>query len=686
MAVLPFLPVLAALSSEAALLQRGGVNDESRELSLRAILISTEAATGVGGPDEPNPDESSNAAVAPLSVPAIAADSDAKIPQPALLTEDHPITADDSIIDGRRRPGDVRKLPAPVRQENIGAVRPPPPEAFPGDPDFPLPDRWRLAETLKLARKEQFLDPYNQNTYKGDRPICIPTEEEQERRAKEGLPKCRTPKFLGLKGEEWFLALTGVSDTVFEPRSFPIPVSVQTTERPGSNDVFGRSHSEVYSQTFLFGGSLIKGSTAFKPPEIEYRLLLALNLNYVDVPERRVLRVEPSRPSHRFDHFVGVQEAFVDYHLRNVSERYDFDSVRVGIQPFQADFRGFLFNDQQLGIRFFGNRDNNRFQYNLAAFWRLEKDTNSGLNSVVDTPRKDFVLFANLYRQDFPFVGLTSQISATVNINREADEAHNDKNGFPVRPALLGTIRPREYDVAYMGYSLDGHVGRINLTASAYYALGTDRNSFFTGRKAKIRSFFFAAEPSIDFDWVRVRLAGLYASGDSKPYDNTETGFDAIFENPIFAGADTSYWIRQSIPFAGGGRVISINQRNGILNDLRSSKDEGQSNFNNPGTMLLGAGADFDVTPRFRLSLNANHLWFQNTATLRALRVEGSIPKSIGWDLSAAAIYRPKAIQNVVFRLSAATLQSGNGFKDLFGSAERNRGFYSVLFNAILSY
>ena len=58
----------------------------------------------------------------------------------------------------------------------------------------------------------------------------------------------------------------------------------------------------------------------------------------------------------------------------------------------------------------------------------------------------------------------------------------------------------------------------------------------------------------------------LYASGDSDPYDNIETGFDAIFENPIFAGADTSYWIRQSIPFAGGGRAIAINGRNGILN------------------------------------------------------------------------------------------------------------------------
>ena len=59
-------------------------------------------------------------------------------------------------------------------------------------------------------------------------------------------------------------------------------------------------------------------------------------------------------------------------------------------------------------------------------------------------------------------------------------------------------------------------------------------------------------------------LAAAYASGDDDPYDDTETGYDAIFENPVFAGADTSYWIRQSIPFAGGGRAISVNGRGGM--------------------------------------------------------------------------------------------------------------------------
>ena len=617
------------------------------------------------------------------SLPASA--NQASQAEPPRDPRDPAITPEDALIEGRRRPGvPQHELPEGVSQTNEGAVRAPPPEAFPTD-QIPVPDRWRLIESLGVV-KERWFDPYAQNTLKGDRPICIRSAEEDERRRREGRPKCRTPKFLNLKGDDWFFAVNAVSDTVVEPRAFPIPVGVQTTDKPGSLDVFGKYDSLVLAQTFIVGAALIKGSTAYKPPDVEYRLTLALNANYVDVSERRILFVEPSKGTDRFDHFLGVQEMFVDYHIRNVSDRYDFDSVRAGIQPFQFDFRGFLFNDQQLGVRLFGNRDNNRFQYNVVAAIRLNKDTNSGLNDVTRLPRKDFVLHANLYRQDFPFVGLTSMASLTLNSNRERGDIEIDDNGFPVRPALIGNLRPRNYDVLYAGYGADGRIGRINLSAQAYAALGRDRDSIFTDTAATIRSFFFAAEPSYDMNFLRFRGAFLFASGDSDPFDNRETGFDAIFENPIFAGADTSYWIRQTIPFAGGGRAVSINGRNGILNSLRSSKEEGQSNFNNPGTILVGIGADADITPAFRLSVNANHLWFHKTEVLRTLRNEGSIPKSIGFDLSAAAIYRPKFTQNLVFRASGAALLPGSGFKDLFTNSDRRNVYYSVLFNAILTY
>ena len=575
---------------------------------------------------------------------------------------------DPGIIEGRERPGYTAPLPEKIEQNNEGAVRAPPPQAFPAE-QVPIPDRWRLIQSLGLV-KENLLDPYNQNTLKGDRPI----------------DRAKVP-WLPIKEDDWFFVANLISDTVYEPRTFPIPVGVQTTEDPDRNDVFGDDFSQVFSQTFIAGFALLKGSTNFKPPTIEYRLTLAYNVNYVDVPERRVLFVEPSRPSHRLDDFLGVQEAFVDYHFSQFdTDRFDFISIRAGIQPFQSDFRGFLFNDQQLGVRLFGSRDNNRFQFNLGAFWRLEKDTNSGLNDVTQSPRDDFVFVANAYRQDFLIPALTSQITVVYNRNREADDIEIDDNGFPVRPALLGTLRGREYDAFYLGYNLDGRIGRVNLTGSFYWALGEDRNSFLTDRPADINAQFAALEASYDKDWMRFRLSAAYASGDSDPYDDTEGGFDAIFENPVFAGADTSYWIRQTIPFAGGGRVISVNGRNGLLNSLRSSKEQGQSNFNNPGLMLLGAGADFDLTPEFRLTANANHLWFENTAVLEVLRNEGSIPKEIGFDLSASAIWRPKANQNLVFRLSAATLLAGDGFRDLFTSRGGGKEFVSILANVVLTY
>ena len=623
-----------------------------------------------------------------------------------------PDAVDPMILEGRQRPGYVGELPDPITQDNPGAVRAPPPSAFPVD-QIPIPDRWRLIQNLGLVTEDPF-DPYRQNTYKGDRPLCIPSEEETARRRilreraeadaralaeAEGLEydedaveypygsaKCRTPKFLGLKGDDWFLVVNAISDTIFEPRTFPIPVGIQTTQDPDRLDVFGSDFSYVFAQTFIAGFALIKGSTAYKPPDVEYRLTLAYNVNHVDVPERRILFVEPSKPSHRTDQFLGVQEAFFDYHIRNTSERYDFDSFRIGIQPIQSDFRGFLFNDNQLGFRLFGSRDNNRFQYNLGVFWRLEKDTNSGLNAVLQTPRDDWVFLANVYRQDFLIPALTSQFTVVYNRNREADDIQIDDNGFPVRPALLGDIRGRNYDVVYLGYNADGRIGRFNLTASAYAALGEDRNNFFTSRKADIRAFFGAAELSYDRDWMRFRLSGAWASGDGDPFDDTETGFDAIFENPVFAGADTSYWIRQTIPFAGGGRVISLNGRNGILNSLRSSKEQGQSNFNNPGLILAGLGADFDISPELRLTANANHLWFEDTTTLETLRVEGSIPSDIGFDLSASAIYRPKATQNIIGRLSAAALVAGDGFRDLFDNLDDERTYFSILANVTLTY
>ncbi len=559
----------------------------------------------------------------------------------------------------RRRPG----RPEPQRRD-LPSIDPnavaPPSRSLPRE-TIPVPDRWRIVESIGV--KDNWLDPYNQNTLKADRPLF----------------------------DDWFINLAAISDTVYELRALPTPVGFQSSERAGSVDLFGREDQSIFNQNLITSLSFIKGDTAFKPPDLEFRITPVFNYNRVKVLEDRALFIDPRQGTKRTDGHIAIQEFFVDYHIRNVSDRFDFDSLRVGIQPLTLDFRGFLFQDQQPGIRLFGTRDNNLWQYNVGWFKRLEKDTNSGLNTFASKIRDDDLVFANLYHQDFPVPGYTVQGVFVYNRNREGnDKPFYDHNGFLQRPASIGVERPSGYDVYYAGFNGDGHFGRLNLTHSFYAAFGDISANQFTSitknQKSKIRSFFGAVEPSIDFDWIRLRAQALYASGDGNPFDNKARGFDAIFENPQFAGAETSFWVRQPVPLIGGGGV-AMSVRNGMLINLRTSKEHGQSNFINPGTVLLGAGADFDVLPELRISANLNHIAMANTAVVEVLRNQPLSSKNVGWDASIAAIYRPTFIQNVVFRASGATLLGGGGFKDLFAvEGDRGKRFYSVLFNLILTY
>ncbi len=577
----------------------------------------------------------------------------------ALASTQQAYATDDQDEQARRRPGrpeqERRDLP-PIDPNAIA----PPARILPRE-TIPVPDRWRIIESVGV--KDNWLDPYNQNTLKADRPVF----------------------------DDWFVNLAAISDTVYELRALPTPVGFQSSARAGSVDVFGQEDQNVFNQNLITSLSLIKGDTAFKPPDLEFRLTPVLNYSRVKVQEDRVLKIDPRAGTKRTDGHIGIQELFVDYHIRNISDRFDFDSIRVGIQPLTLDFRGFLFQDQQPGIRLFGTRDNNLWQYNIGWFKRLEKDTNSGLNTFGSKVRDDELFFANLYHQDFPVVGYTVQGVFAYNRNREGnDKPFYDSNGFLQRPASLGTERPSGYDVYYAGFNGDGHFGRLNLTHSIYAAFGDISANSFTSvtrnEKAKIRSYFAAVEPSMDFDWIRLRAQALYASGDGNPFDNHARGFDAIFENPQFAGAETSFWIRQPVPLIGGGGV-AMSVRNGMLINLRTSKEHGQSNFINPGTVLLGAGADFDVLPELRISANLNHISMAKKEVIEVLRNQPLTSKSVGWDASVATIYRPTFIQNVVFRASAATLFGGGGFKDLFAvDGDSGKRFYSVLFNLILTY
>jgi hypothetical protein len=565
--------------------------------------------------------------------------------------------ADPAGIERRRPRGESIEPRLPV----IDPARVQPPSPLLPREQIPVRDRWRIMQSLGLLPYDR-RDPYNPNPLKGDLPVL--------------------QKQLG---EEWFFNLTAISDTLLEARRLPTPVGVQSSASPGANATFGDGRQSAFVETAIFSLALIKGDTVFRPPDYEIRFVPVINFNRVMTQEVRALNVNPDTGTDRNDSFIGVQELFVDKHLRNVSTRYDFDSVRVGIQPFTADFRGFLFLDQPFGLRLFGTRDNNRWQYNLAWFRRLEKDTNSGLNDVGQRPRADDVFVANLYRQDWPVVGFTSQGVVLHNRNREAGRGdYYNNNGFLERPAILGSGRAHNYQVTYLGANGDGHFGRWNLTASGYLALGEDEQGMLSGQRESIEAVFGALELSRDFDWLRLRASLLYASGDRDPFDGSANGFDAVLENPLFAGADTSYWIRQSIPLiGGGGTALSI--RNGVLASLRTSREHGQSNFTNPGLHLAGIGADADASPQLRFTGNLNYLAFDNLSSLAALRNQKLSSTEIGVDVSLGIQYRPFFTQNVVVNASVARLFPGRGLRELYGNAA-DASQYSALVNVVLTF
>ena len=147
-------------------------------------------------------------------------------------------------------------------------------------------------------------------------------------------------------GKDWFYSIIAISDTIAEPRRFPIPVGVSTTARSDSLDTIGLGDTTILAQTFIIENVVYKGNTTFKPPDWEFRFTPAFQINKVHADEVMVLDIAPNDGGRdgrrRKDTFMGVQALFIDKHLSNIGERYDFDSIRFGIQPFQATGEDFF--------------------------------------------------------------------------------------------------------------------------------------------------------------------------------------------------------------------------------------------------------------------------------------------------------------------------------------------------------
>jgi len=513
----------------------------------------------------------------------------------------------------------------------------------------PEPNRWFIG----FGRWKRYADPSTETTYQSELKLWHPYLQ--------SLLKGDAPIY----GQDIFLNITVEDFFQFEARKLPTPSGVSTA-RPNSSEFFGRSQQYFLSNDFSIGVDLFKGETAFKPVEWALRFLGVYNNNYTDVKETNALDPDPRlHNTTRYKDFYSLQEAFAEIHVRDLSDNYDFISSRFGIQPFVSDFRGFIFNDSNLGARVFGNYDNNRWQYNIAAFDMLEKDTYSDLNEFRSREQQVFIL--NIFRQDLIWKGYTGELSFHANFDNNS--RHYDKNGFITRPAPIGNVRDHYVQAYYLGWTGDGHIGWLNIDHAFYQVFGEDGFNGIAGRRVEISAQMAALELSIDKDWLRHKLSIFYASGDHDPRNSHATGFDTIFDRPFFFGGPFSFYVHQG--FNLGGTSVNFKQRDSLVPDFRTSKSEGQSNFVNPGAIIVGYGLDADVTPKLRGFMNVNYVWTADTAVTEQVLFTNHASNDLGLDCSLGFQWRPLLTENIILSAGAGFFVPGQGYKDIYRANTR---------------
>lgn len=488
----------------------------------------------------------------------------------------------------------------------------------PREEQVPMPDRWRLG----FPRFERYepqpkgmpwvegraLDPYNQNRLKGDYPVA---------------------------GNDTFLVLNLQSATALNPR------------RVGAGEAQGQL---FLNQNVVAGLELFKGTTVFEPKRFAVRVTAVANANFL---------ARDGGSLEAGDGKVGLEEGFVEGRLAVHSPNFDFTSVRVGMQNLTTDFRGFVFSENQAGLRLFGNARDNRLQYNLAAFLMREREADSQLHGFGS--RHQTVIVASLFVQDALHAGYT----ALFNLHLNRDDGPDGESG--------------RLRTTYVGWHGDGRLGSWNVSHAAYAVFGSDERNPLAG-DVDVSAQMAALELSRDFDWLRLRFSGLWASGDEDPADGDANGFDAISENPNFAGGAFMFWTQQGTTVSGLRSGPIVSDKFALLPSLRS-KFTGMANHVNPGLVLVGAGADLRLSPKLKVVLNASKLRYAATDFMARLAGDEPVGADLGWDLSAGFKWRPLLNENVTVVGGLAMLKAGDGLTALLAEdATLASGFLALTF------
>lgn len=441
----------------------------------------------------------------------------------------------------------------------------------------PLPDRWRRLDPRGLpVVGYPVLNPYQQNPLKGD---------------------------LAVLGQNTFVVLTllGAPATTFS----------------------NQEGAETQLNTRFIGAlELFNGLTVFKPKNWSVKGSFQGVVNQGGANDLSE---------------VELLELFGEFKLANLGDQYyDFASVRGGLQAFNADLRGFLYNDINLGGQFFGEAASNRYRWAVAVFLPREKGPGGGLTF---TTNNQTVVSGTLVAEDFARPGFNAILTAAANLDDSVEDAG--------------------LNVVYLGFTSDGHVGRLFVLPTAYLAFGTDDFNPVAGQETSVSAFMAGIELAYPKNWLTYRAAAFVASGDSDPDDDSATGFDSILDNVGLFGGATSFVVGGASFFTRPNSFLPAGR-------VAASGLGTRANFVNPGIQLLNAGLDAVVSPRIFAQLDYNYFRFFEPAAAGLADDEAAL----GQEINAALRFRAFLNENLVFQVGGSAFLPGTAGEALLGASD----------------
>lgn len=338
---------------------------------------------------------------------------------------------------------------------------------------------------------------------------------------------------------------------------------------------------------------------------------------------------------------LSLEEAWVQL---GVSEG---NWARLGIQRFQSDHAGLIYNDSDRGVVLHGTLG--EMACNFAYFAKTYDDAVSQLNRI-DHQRPWHVIIVNL----------------------EVPVGDGDRVKMQVIPSFHFSIDrtgPVETNVGYLGASAAGKLGDFQVLAAGYWAFGEQEGGMVSADKQTIEAFQILADVGYPLMEGKVipHVGMFMASGDDDPTDRRARGFDAIYDN-VSAWGFNHFIIRNRINLDGA----SLARANSGLFTMRDFDEP--ANFVNPGILAFNFGLTTHWTDEFTTDFNVGPAILPHSDVPAAV-LGRSVGNDVGLAMNVNGSY--DVSKNVTVIGGLAAFVPDDGAKDIFGG---NR----TAFNAIL--